>query len=253
MQVRQEKQFRKQTKPGTVEMKEAITNLNTMMKTTNYNKWMFDRMKPYLGERILEIGCGIGNMTELFLKNKQTELVVGIDISSQCLDIINDRLGGHKKFKSYLYDVCNENISELKKYNFDTIVCVNVLEHIENDTGVLKNMAEFFPAVTLITWVPALKKLYGTIDEADSHFRRYSKQEIETKLRQSGWKILKGSYLNLLGMPVWFLHGKLLKKSLHPPKQTCFLDQLIFLEVLLEKIINPPFGLSLLYICKHTH
>ncbi len=231
-------------------MKDAIRNLDIMMKATNYNKWIFDKIKPYLGKTILEIGCGLGNMTELFLRNRQTELIVGIDTSSECLDIINYRLGRHKEFKTFLYDVSSKDIFKLKRYNFDTIVCINVLEHIKDDSSVLRNMAEFFPVATLIIWVPAFKKLYGTIDQVDGHFRRYGKQELEIKLRKSGWKILEGSYLNVLGIAVWFLHGKLLKKSVHPPKQTYFLDKFIFLERLVEKIINPPFGLSLLYICQ---
>lgn len=229
-------------------MIEAIKNLNIMAKATNYNRWIFNKIKPHLGGKILEIGCGIGNITELLLADKNTKLVVGIDNSPECLDIINHRLNRHKKFRSFLHDLSSEDISSLKKYNFDTIVCINVLEHIKDDLRALQNIAQF--NCTLILLTPALPNLYGTIDKIDGHFRRYNKKTLEKKLEQSGWKVCKSSYINLLGMLIWVLHGKILKKSIHPPRQVSFLDKFIFLEVLLEKIIALPVGLSLLYICE---
>lgn len=228
---------------------EEIKNLNIMAKATNYNRWIFNKIKPYLGERILEVGCGIGNITELLLENRNTKLVVGIDSSPECLDIINHKLNGYKKFESFSCDVSSKEVLSLKKYNFDTIVCINVLEHIKNDLVMLENIVQF--NCTLILLVPALQSLYGTIDEVDGHFRRYEKKTLEEKLAQSGWKIHKSFYLNLLGIPIWFLHGKILKKSVHPSRQVSLLDKFLFLEVLLEKIVNLPVGLSLLYICKN--
>lgn len=232
-------------------MKQAIENLNIMAKATNYNRWIFDKISPYLGERILEIGCGIGNMSELLLKNKSTKILVGIDNSSECLALINRRLNNFKQFKSFFCDISSENVLLLKKYDFDTIVCINVLEHIKDDLAALKNMAQF--NCTLILLVPAFQSLYGTIDEVDGHFRRYEKKTLEKKLTQSGWEINKSFYLDLLGIPIWLLHGKILKKSIHPPRQISFLDKFIPLEVLLEKIVSIPIGLSLLYICKREN
>lgn len=229
-------------------MKEAIRNLEIMREATNYNRWLFNNIKPYLGGKVLEIGCGTGNITELLLADRNAKLVVGIDSSPECLDIINRRLSRHKKFLSFLYDISSENVLSLKKYNFDTIVCINVLEHIKDDLKALENMSKF--GCKLILLVPAWEKLYGTIDKIDGHFRRYNRRDLDKKLLQSGWKICEGSYLNLLGIPVWFFHGKILKKSIHPPKQVTFLDKFIPLEILLEKIVNIPIGLSLLYICK---
>ena len=229
-------------------MREAIENLNIMANATNYNRWLFNKIEPYLGKRILEVGCGIGNMTELLLAGRNTKLVVGIDNSPECLDIINHRLSKYKQFQSFFHDLSSEEIISLKKYNFDTIVCINVLEHVKNDLKVLENIVKLDGVLILL--IPALQKLYGTIDIIDGHFRRYDKKDLEEKLMRSGWKIYKGSYLNLLGIPVWFLHGKILKKSIHPPKQISFLDKFIFLEILLEKIVSLPIGLSLLYICR---
>jgi SAM-dependent methyltransferase len=228
--------------------KKAIKNLEIMTQATNYNKWIFNRISPYLGKRILEIGCGIGNITSLLLKNERVELVVGVDNSSECLDIINTKLNKYKRFKGFWGDISSEEIFSLEKHNFDTIVCINVLEHVKNDLKALENMA-LFNNCTLILLVPALQSLYGTIDAVDGHFRRYEKESLEEKLTQAGWEIHKRFYLNLLGIPIWFLHGKILRKALHPSRQVSFLDKFLFLEVLLEKAVNLPVGLSLLCTC----
>ncbi len=227
---------------------EEIRNLNIMAKATNYNRWLFNNIKPYLGKRILEVGSGIGNITELLIENRDTKLLVGIDNYSEFLDIIDRRFGRYKKFQSFECDISSEKSLSLKRYNFDTIVCINVLEHIKDDIKALENMYNL--GETLILFVPSLQKLYGTVDKIAGHFIRYNKEDLEVKLLQSGWKICKCSYMNLLGIIVWFLHGKILRKSIHPPRQVSFLDKFIFLEILIEKIVNLPVGLSLLCICR---
>lgn len=225
-------------------MESASKNLNIMSQARNYNAWIYSNIKPYLGERILEVGCGIGNMTESFLGQ---EKVVGIDIFDDHLSLIKLRFSGRSNFEAFNYDICDDRVVELKKYQFDTIICINVLEHIEDESKALRNMYQLLREKgRLILLVPAFAGLYGTIDKANHHFRRYSKLQLKERLKKCGFAAERTFYMNVLGICVWILHGKILKKAVHPKRQISWLDKFVFLGVALEKVIKLPFGLSLI-------
>ena len=227
-------------------MEPASRNLNIMSQARNYNAWIYSNIRPYLGERILEVGCGTGNMTESFLNQ---EKVVGIDISDDHLNLIKLRFSGRSNFEAFNYDICDDKVVELRGYRFDTIICINVLEHIEDDIKAIKNMYQLLRENgRLILLVPAFKSLYGTIDEANHHFRRYSKSQLKDKLKECGFATERTFYMNILGICVWVLHGKLLRKTIHPQRQISLLDKFVFLGVSLERVIKLPLGLSLICI-----
>lgn len=224
----------------------ASKNLAIMSQARNYHAWIYNNIKPYIGERILEVGCGTGNMTEFFLPK---EKVVGIDISPDHLNLIKLRFSGRPNFEVFNYDICDDQVLELRRYRFDIIICINVLEHIENDLKAIKNMYQLLREKgRLILLVPAFSSLYGTIDKANHHFRRYSKLQLKNKLQECGFASEKTFYMNILGILPWVLHGKLLRKTIHPQGQISFLDKFVFLGVGLEKVIRLPFGLSLICV-----
>lgn len=229
-------------------MDEAIQNLDRMSKTVNYNNWVYKLIKPFMGKRVLEIGCGIGNMTKFFLNY---ELTVAIDNSPNCIEIMKSKFSHHTNLRIVNHDISDEKFNELKRFNFDTIVCINVLEHIKDDLQALRHCYKLLiEGGRLILFVPALKVLYGAIDQADGHYRRYTKVELTNKLRQAGFVIKKGVYANFFGIFPWVLHSKILKKSVHPPKQMVFFDKFVPFCTLWEKLFRPPIGLNLLFICE---
>jgi len=229
-------------------MEKAIQNLERMAETKNYNCWIYDIIRPFLGRRILEVGCGIGNMTQ-FLRNY--EMLVAIDNSSDCIQIINFRFPQKENFKILNYDICSEKIQELRKFNFDTVICINVLEHIKDDLKALDNCYCLLDEKgKLILFVPAFKFLYGSIDRADHHYRRYNSKELSTKLSKSRFIIEKKFYVNMLGILPWILHGKILKTPVHPRDQMLFFDRFVPLYAFWERIFSPPLGLSLVFVCR---
>lgn len=230
------------------EMIEAIQNLDRMAKTVNYNNWIYKIIKPFIGKRILEIGCGIGNMTNFFLNY---ETIVAIDISSECIEIMKSRFSHYKNLRIVNHDISNEEFGELREFSFDTIVCINVLEHVKDDLRALRNCYQLLnERGRLILFVPTLKILYGTIDQADSHYRRYAKIELTNKLGEAGFVIKKAAYANFFGIFPWILHSKILKKPVHPPKQMVFFDKFVPFCTFWEKIFPPPIGLNLLFVCE---
>jgi len=230
------------------EMIEAIQNLDRMAKTVNYNNWIYKIIKPFIGKRILEIGCGIGNMTKFFL---DYEAIVAIDNSAECIEIMKSKFSHYKNLRIVNHDISNEGFGELREFNFDTVVCINVLEHIKDDLQALRHCYQLLKERgRLILFVPALKILYGTVDRADSHYRRYTRIELTKKLREAGFVIKKASYANFFGIFPWVLHSKILKRSLHPPRQMVFFDKFVPFFAFWEKLFLPPIGLSLLFVCR---
>lgn len=225
----------------------SIKNLMAMSKTSHYNEWIYSTIEPFLGKRILEIGCGVGTMTQFLLGGRT---VVSVDNSATALEIMKGRFFGTENLKLFLYDIIDGDNTELRKHNFDTIVCISVLEHIKNDLKALQNSYDLLEKKgRLIIFVPAIKALYGTIDQEDGHFRRYGHQELKNKLKRANFFIEKYFSMNLFGIIPWFFHNKILKKQVHPEDQMKFLDRFVPFCAFLENTFHPPFGLNLVSIC----
>lgn len=222
-------------------------NLKLVSEMPNYNRWVFNNIEPYLGERILEIGCGVGNITQ-FLRNKN--LVVGVDVNDRGLKELKERFTHQKNFIFLKGDMSKRrNMLKLRIHNFDTVLCLNILEHIRDDRACLKEMNGLLKEEgRIILLCPSYPSLFGTIDKVDGHYRRYSKKDLVTKVDEAGFKIKKVFYMNVLGILGWVLHGRILKRKVHVKSHFKLLNYLSNLLMHLEKIINPPFGLSIIVV-----
>ena len=98
------------------------------------------------------------------------------------------------------------------------------------------------------TLVPALHALFGSIDRAIGHHRRYARDEIVAKLRASGLAVEHVRYFNLLGAPGWFLNSRVFGRKQVPGLQARVHDRLVPLLRLEERWKQPPFGMSLLAV-----
>lgn len=221
----------------------AHETLRTFSLTHNYNIWIIELFAPYIGHQILEVGCGMGNLS-FYLQHFG-------DLS--CVDI-SDLYLAHMKIDYpnlhfYQFDIVDERIKSLKDKKFDTIICVNVLEHIENDKKALQNMFEILqPGGRLLLYVPAGRFLYGSIDKNLSHFRRYDKKSLERLLIEVGFKIEKLYFSNFIGMFGWFLNGKIKHQKKLSYWQILLFDKFVPLLKKIEKRFPPNFGLSLVVI-----
>ena len=131
----------------------------------------------------MEIGPGIGNITEFFIHK---EKVIGVDISKKMLERLNKRISRHN-FESYMYDITDDRILILRKKNIDTVVCLNVLEHTKKDKKALENMYKILKkGGRIILLVPNIKFLYGNLDKNLGHHRRYAKKELLKIMKETG-------------------------------------------------------------------
>src|SRR5436190_5736758 len=217
--------------------------LKLLQKASRYNGWVYQILRPYLGREILEVGSGIGNMTRYFLGHGQ---VTASYISPFCLRELTRSFSEYDSVKVRSLDISRNSYPELELY--DTIVCLNVLEHIENDVVALKNMHSLLkPGGRLLLYVPANPRLYCEIDRGVGHFRRYVIDDLTDKMKQAGFRVSHSRHHNILGALGWWINGKVLgKKSIGATDVNGF-DLLLPLAKLQDRM-DSRFALSILAV-----
>ena len=223
--------------------------LYRMRLMKNNNKWVFEQIKPFLGNNILEIGSGVGNISK-FLAHLNRNLIL-TDINGSYLEYLRHRFIGNPKVRIISHDILSTDLSDILPSKIDTVVCINVLEHIKDDDKSLDNIYKIlYKNGHLILMVPAMKTLSGSLDEKVGHFRRYEKGELVKKLEYKNFAIEKIYYHNLISAIGWFATGRILRKKLISSFQVKLLDKFIPFFAELEKRVKIPFGLALMVVCK---
>jgi ubiquinone/menaquinone biosynthesis C-methylase UbiE len=225
----------------------TVSDLEIMSSAENYRKWMHSRIVPFIGQRILEVGSGIGNFTQLFLDR---DLVVATDVHGPCIDQLKTRLADHHNVVTLQLDISDPAALQLESYACDTVVCLNVLEHVQEDLKALTHMHRLLkPGGRLVLLVPAFQFLYGTVDRSLQHYRRYTRNNLLPRMREAGFKVERSFYMNIIGMMGWLLNNRILKRREENAKQIHFFDRYISPAAeRVERLIPPPFGLSLIAI-----
>jgi 2-polyprenyl-3-methyl-5-hydroxy-6-metoxy-1,4-benzoquinol methylase len=212
------------------------------------DQWIYDETMPYLGQRVLEVGCGLGNLMRHLADR---ELVVGIDPDLDSIEHLRLLYSGRSNVQTYPLDICDPQVLELKASRFDTIVSLNVFEHIQDDMLALRHVRELLgTGGRLVLIVPAHSWLYGSMDRAIGHCRRYDKQLMTNKLAQTGFVPIVQKYLNALGTLGWFVNGRILRRRVPPSGQLRLFNLVVPFVQAAERRVPPPFGLSLLSIAK---
>jgi SAM-dependent methyltransferase len=202
----------------------VAATLDIFLKTPRLNGWIFDRLKPWLGQRVAEVGSGLGTITELMLDR---EHVLATELEDAFLDRLRERFAGHANVAVDKLDLEDVPVDKLREHRLDSIVCVNVLEHVKDDRGALDRLRQsVVPGGRLLLYVPALSWLYGSLDRGLLHHRRYSRAALEEALAATGWRIQHLSWMNVMGIPGWFLNSRVLRRKLLPVKQVSLYDKL---------------------------
>jgi 2-polyprenyl-3-methyl-5-hydroxy-6-metoxy-1,4-benzoquinol methylase len=202
--------------------------LDAMAQTPKFNRWMADTIKPYIGKRVLEIGAGIGNLT-MHLSRGRTKYVA-TDIDDEHLARFATRFRDRPNLEFREANLENPaHFTELER-RFDTVVCLNVLEHVRDDRTGLKNIwFSLEPAGRAVILVPEGMNVYGTLDKVLGHFRRYSEQELRTKMTEAGFQVERVLRFNRATRPGWYLNGRILKAEAFSHFQLRLFDNLVWL------------------------
>ncbi|MEN8159951.1 MAG: methyltransferase domain-containing protein [Myxococcota bacterium] len=219
--------------------------------TGPYLEWQLDQIRPWLGQRVLEVGCGVGG---ILARLGPRERIVGVDIEPDILAAAAERFRDRPEYSLRVLDVSalsEAERAELEAERFDSIVCVNALEHMRDDIALLQTLEQLLvPGGTLAVLVPAHPSLYGPYDKIDGHWRRYSKAELRTLVGHTGMRLERLYYFNSAGAFGWWLQYRVLKRSVHGESQFGLMNALVPVLRPLEALVKPPFGLSLVAICR---
>jgi len=218
--------------------------LESMGQAIWFNQWTYELFREYIEGTILEIGSGIGNFTKKLSLHRD---VYAIDIEREYFPIIRKKL--KKSGVRIGFGDIETGTYFFGKKTFDTLICLNTLEHIKHDVKALSNMHSLLrPNKHLILLVPAHQFLYSTLDKAIGHHRRYSFSNLIVKLKRAGFRILIKRRINMLGAVGWFISGKILKEDTIAERKILLFDRIAKYILPIERHIDIPFGTSLLII-----
>ena len=212
----------------------------------HYNHWIFDSLRDHIGPRVLEIGAGVGNITQFLLNHDQVDCLEPFETYNKYL---TNRFTKHQNVIVHPNSIEDCPNSEVQQGAFDTVICINVLEHIEDDIGALRRMRQLVkPGGHVIILVPALNFIYGELDKAMGHHRRYSLGSLRRAQRQAGLKPKHGRYMNMVGALGWWWCGRIMKSTKIDEATTNRFDRLVPFLSAFERIVPTPFGQSVFLI-----
>lgn len=231
------------------------SNSATMERNlSHYFAWNLSLFPLSKGARILDIGCGPG----LYFNELQTyrpTLYVGTDVSPAFVEKTVRMFPPGSADKALIWDLMEDGYPpEMVRQRFDHVLFFDVLEHLDNQSRALTNIHRMMAdsgSGQLLVRVPALQSIYGTNDEAISHFRRYNKKSLRLVLEAASFRIEFMRYQNLIGILPWFFIGRVLKRSsaLSDGEARGF-DSVTPLVRAMEEFIVPPVGLTLCAVCR---
>lgn len=210
--------------------------LDVLANAPHFNRWMADTIRPYLGKRTMELGAGIGNLSLQLAKGARRYLAT--DIDAEHLSRLRNRLQHRRNFEVHRCNLeCPTDFAPFQGA-FDSVVCLNVLEHVENDLLGLSNIKSVLaPGGRAVILVPQGMSVYGTLDEVLGHYRRYTADELRSRMEQVGLRVDRILEFNRITRPAWFVNGRILKKRTFSRFQIRVFDSLVWLWRPLDAII----------------
>jgi len=211
--------------------------LGRLNRAPRFTQWMADVIRPYLGERVLEIGAGTGNLTLQLIPRK---LYYASDINPQYLTYLQNLIPDHPYLRVGYTDG-EKHDSFPADQKFDTVICLNVVEHLQNDLGALRNILDALEDNgRAIVLVPCGPRLYGTLDTVLGHFRRYTKPQFTELAARAGFQLEDLLSFNRFGSPAWWLNGRLLRRKTFGLWQIKMLNALTPMVRLIDRFLPLP-------------
>jgi glycosyltransferase involved in cell wall biosynthesis/phospholipid N-methyltransferase len=184
--------------------------LGRLARAPRFNAWMADVVRPLCGQKVLEIGSGTGNLTRRLVPR---ERYVASDVNPLYLQTLRALTADRPYLDVTLTDVTRAGSFPEVPGGFDTVVCLNVIEHVEDDAGALSNIRRVLAAGgRAIVLVPRGQRLFGTLDEILGHRRRYDETSLRDVAARAGFEVVDLLGFNRVGTPAWWLNGKLLRR-----------------------------------------
>jgi 2-polyprenyl-3-methyl-5-hydroxy-6-metoxy-1,4-benzoquinol methylase len=228
----------------------AADDLETIEVARRYGAHIFNLFRPYIGRRVLEVGCGIGTMSRKLADH--ADFIVGIEPNVACIERVRAAMRDEPKFSLRACHLEECDVDELAGHRFDTVYCVNVLEHIEQDVAALAMFRDVIVADGhVLILVPAIQGAYSALDAELGHHRRYSATQLSQALVAADLEPLVLRYTNPIGLLGWLYNKYVTRARVHSVAQVKLFERLVAPWALpLERLVHPPIGLSLVAVAR---
>jgi SAM-dependent methyltransferase len=223
-------------------------SLAVLSTVYHYNHWIFDAIRLFLGRRIVEVGSGVGNITQFMLNADE---IICLEPFQPYFDFLVQRFQKHLNVSVHQLAIEQTPCDQVPAGCCDSVVCLNVLEHIQDDVDALRRMKSLAaPGGNIIVFVPALPYLYGAMDKAMGHVRRYTLGSLRSAFRQAGIRPVQGRYFNVVGALGWWWNGWVLKHDTIPVSATRHFDRIVPIISAIERIVPVLLGQSVMVVGK---
>lgn len=229
----------------------GFETLERMAEAKRFNRWMYETIRPFCKGHVLEVGSGIGNISKLFLEDGFR--ITTSDLRPEYLNLQRSRLGQYPNLASIVsINLIAPHFTQAYSAlinQFETVVALNVVEHIEDDKAALQNCFQMLkPGGHVVILVPAFQGLYNEFDKELGHFRRYTKRSLGGLITRAGFDVIAQAYFNTTGILGWFVNGRLRKKKIIPSGQLQVFDKLMPLVKLADVVTFRSVGLSVITV-----
>jgi len=202
--------------------------LDAFSDAPRFNRWMADTIRPYIGKNVMEIGAGIGNLTRLLVARRKR--YVATDLDREHLERLRSQLMARPNLETAQLDASRAEDHVPFHGQMDTVVCLNVVEHIKDDLGALRNIhALLQEGGRAVILVPEGQSIFNCLDEELGHWRRYSEDQLRQRMAEAGFDVETMLRFNRISRPGWWLNGKILKRRTISRVQLRNFDRLVWL------------------------
>jgi 2-polyprenyl-3-methyl-5-hydroxy-6-metoxy-1,4-benzoquinol methylase len=223
--------------------------LQNLSKADAFTRWVLGEISPWLGQRVLEVGCGIGTYTEEMAVGSRR--IVAMDMERSFVDAALARLGHLPNVQLICGDATQAGAARPGDEAFDTVILLDVLEHIEDDVDLLTRLrARLEPGGHLILKVPAMPSLYSPMDAAIGHWRRYDKRGLTQAMTRAGLEVVRVWSFNAAAVPGWWWNGRVRKLRAPPQEQVALFDRLVPVLRPLDRLARLFCGVSLIAVAR---
>jgi 2-polyprenyl-3-methyl-5-hydroxy-6-metoxy-1,4-benzoquinol methylase len=230
---------------------EGLETLDAISEAHRFNRWMYETIRPWCKGEILEVGSGIGNISRFFLEEgKQLTLS---DLRENYIGYLKEEFSGQPALRAIInLDLVHPDFDQVyadQLGKYDTVFALNVVEHIENDRLALANIRKLLrQGGHCVILVPAYQTLYNRFDKELEHYRRYTKSTLGAAMSDAGYRIAHKQHFNAMGIPGWYISGKLQQNKTIPKGQMSLYNTLVPAFRLVDKVLFNQIGLSVIAV-----
>ena len=239
----------------------ALDELETLASAHRFFEWIVQEFGTAIGQRVVEVGAGLGTVSRTISRLHPGSEVLALEPAANVFPRLVERLADdaqvtarHCTSSEFLES--GTDLPAGAGHRFDTVVYVNVLEHIEDDVAELRVGARLLErGGKLCVFVPAMPSLYSRIDAKSGHYRRYTKRTLRHALERAGFVVDRIDYFDVVSaLPYWIVYRLLRVENLGSGSNTLFDRVLVPLSRAIQKVLrHPPFGKNLIATAHLPH